>query len=489
MKSRDLQKEYENALKTILDIHQEQIVINAGQVLIILLEKYIAKINTPLLSCSFLEAPERKTDFILAKHCLNLLKPNHDSAYTDDEAIYHLLKYLNLHHDKLDMKQGTTQILCAFLSSYRHYADGLSAELTEQLHIHDIWSNIVENNWMYPSLTDIRDGNDIEIKCAFNKLSAIKKWVPENQAVYQQYFTFLMLRKLKDGAMDTHVKATLIDHLVNLSAWIDPSAKGEIIECLTVLIDDGDFEVNYSAKRTLKKLIDDKTCSAQINEAIENLLKRKEYLSRFGLETSLIYDIRSNIDLLCDSASPDMQAKLMESLTREFLQTSNHRHKSLLCHSLNKLHANIPVEMNDRPADQQPSLSDAQCHHLLNLDHTIREAYDLLDKLMPILNKHERTQVIHHLIENPDHSKQGFTHKLLVKYAADIDAIDKITMLARLEKLSSNAEEDKANEARSYFIEIYNLYHQSIVEKLLYKTAEQHQLPMEMTEHIWSYVQ
>lgn len=110
----ELQKEYEIAAETILAIHCEQIVTDASQVLIRLLEDYINKINTHLLSSSFFDLPGRKTDLILAKHCLKLLNPELASDRTGDTAIYYLLKYLNLHPEKLDIKQGATQILCAF---------------------------------------------------------------------------------------------------------------------------------------------------------------------------------------------------------------------------------------------------------------------------------------------------------------------------------------------------------------------------------------
>ncbi|CAM2735807.1 Uncharacterised protein [Legionella steigerwaltii] len=208
-------KEYETSAETILEIHRTQIVTDASQVLITLLEKYIAQINTPLLSCSFLDHPDRKTDFILAKHCLNLLKPNHDSARTGDEAIYHLLNYLNRYHDELDIKQGTTQILCAFFSAYRHYADGLSEELTEQLAVHDFWSEVIDTRWLKPALEEIQDEDDNVKKLAFKKLAAVKTWTPENRTVHQRHLTSMMLEKLNNDTINSEAKETLIKHLTD----------------------------------------------------------------------------------------------------------------------------------------------------------------------------------------------------------------------------------------------------------------------------------
>lgn len=106
---------------------------------------------------------------------------------------------------------------------------------------------------------------------------------------------------------------------------------------------------------------------------------------------------------------------------------------------------------------------------------------------MPVLNENERIFVIRHLIANLDDLHLNLAQKLFVTYAAVLSENDKITLLSRLEKLGSLEESNTANEARSHFIEIYNLYSQSIVEKLVYQAAQQHHLPMEVTQHIWSY--
>ncbi|VEB37221.1 hypothetical protein [Legionella cherrii] len=334
-------KEYETAIETILAIHQKDIGTEASQVLITLLEHYVAKINSPLQRCSMLLHSNQRNDLKLAKHCLTLLKPNPDSNSVGDQAIYDLLKYWNQHPDELDIKQGTSQILCAFFSCYKHYIH-LSDKLTEQLRVHDFWRTTVYNQWISPILNEIDDENDDVKKHAFEKLSALQKWIPGYQTGYQKYFTQRILLKLEDPRLDLESQKILIKSLINLRAWIAPSLHSRIIERLTVLIGNTDLDMKLSAKIALKKLMDDKTCSIQIDEAIEHLLKRKERTQLLRLDKVSIHYILFELDFLSVFASSSMQVKLMLHFIQEFLQTSDPFLEGLFCHSLAQIPAALP---------------------------------------------------------------------------------------------------------------------------------------------------
>lgn len=341
-----LQKKYKIAAKTILEIHCEQIVTDASQVLIRLLESYITKINTLLLSSSFFDQPGRKTDLILAKHCFKLLKPDHDTDRTGDTAIYHLLKYLNLHSEKLDMKQGTTQILCAFFSLYRHYTDGLSEELTKQLQVHNIWDAIIYGDWVSPLLFDMRYSTGDAKKIVFEKLSAVQNWMPENMSRFQQFFTLGVLEELKEESMNNMDRMTLISGLGQLTAWISPASREEIAKNLAFLAYDNN-EMTGAISQTIKKLMEDKIFYKHIDSCIIGLLKHRKFLIQGHGATEgkfrMLYDINAYSEL----ASSDCQTMLMAYLSQEFLQSSHVDLEGLLCKSFNQLHVPLPIDIQD----------------------------------------------------------------------------------------------------------------------------------------------
>ncbi len=342
-------KEYKTAITTILEIHRKRIVTDASQVLIILLENYIEKLSTPLVSCSFLDDKgSRNQEYLLAKHCIALLKPTQDAANTGDECIYHLLKYLNLYHDKLDMRQGIAQLLCAFFSSYKHYVDGLSEELTKQLRIHDIWNRIIYTRWIHPAIIDTYDKNNEVRQFAFKKLSAVAHWEPKNQIVYQKYLTQIILSIVQDRTVSSNVKAIMLKHLGFLKAWIEPSFKGEIIRHIIAYLDHANLDLKFAAQRALRELMEDKSCVSQIDEEIDALLKRRERISLlFGAGDIVIYRIASILRFLCDFASFEIQAKLMALFADEFLHTSNRAVEELFFHLLNELHLTIPTTIQN----------------------------------------------------------------------------------------------------------------------------------------------
>lgn len=338
-------KEYSSAVSAILDMHREQIVTDARQVLIILLENYITKINTPLLSCSSLDQSFRKKDKALATHCLNLLKPNPDVARTGDRAIYLLLEYLHRNHDALDIAQGTVQLLCAFFSTYRHYAEGLSEELIHRLHIHDVWLGDICSRWVHSALIDAYDGSED----AFKKLSVMANWQFKNRDIYQKYFTQIILALLNERTMSTRVKTNMLESLGSLRAWIDPSLKGEVIQQLAAFMKKHtSLGVKLVAQRALKALMKDRTCSAQVDEIIEALLNRKkQIMQHYGPNDIVLFSIASSLSFYSDFASPNMQAKLMEHFADEFPQASNRASEDLFFHLFNELHLTIPSEIQD----------------------------------------------------------------------------------------------------------------------------------------------
>lgn len=334
-------KEYETAIETIRTIHQKHIGMEASQVLITLLEDYVAKINSPLQRCSMLLHSNQIKDFKLAKHCLNLLKPNSDSNPIGDEAIYNLLKYWNQNADELDIQQGTTQILCAFFSCYKHFIL-LSEKLTTQLQVHDFWRTAVYNQWIAPILNEIDNANDDVQKRAFEKLSALKKWIPGYQTGYQKYFTQRMLSKLQDPTLNLEGQKILIKTLINLRAWIAPSLQSSIIERLTVLVSHSNLDIKLGAKLALKKLMDDKTYSIQIDEAIERIFKRKERSQLLRLDKVSMNYILLELNFISVFASSAMQVKLMLHFIEGFLQASDPIFESLFCHSLAQIPAALP---------------------------------------------------------------------------------------------------------------------------------------------------
>ncbi|WP_392537308.1 hypothetical protein [Legionella sp. 227] len=354
-------KEYETAIETIRTIHQQHVGTEASYVLITLFEQYVAKINSPLQRCSMLLHSNQRKDLRLAKHCLTLLKPNPDSNHEGDEVIYNLLKYWNQHPDELDIKQGTTQILCAFFSCYKHYIH-LSEKLTEKLRVHDFWRTAVYDQWISPTLNEIDDENDDVKKRAFEKQSALQKWVPEYQTGYQKYFTQRILCTLEDPTLDLEGHKILIKSLIDLRTWIAPSLQSKIIERLTALISNTDLDMKLSAKAALKKLMH-KTCSIQIDKAIEHLLKRKERSQMFRLDRVSINYILFDLDFLSVFASSAMQVKLMLHFIQEFLQTSDPFLEGLFCHSL----AQIPAALPELPEAMREGVI-RKITHLLSFD-------------------------------------------------------------------------------------------------------------------------
>ncbi|KTD00536.1 hypothetical protein [Fluoribacter gormanii] len=342
----ELQKEYEIAAETILAIHCEQIVTDASQVLIRLLEDYINKINTHLLSSSFFDLPGRKTDLILAKHCLKLLNPELASDRTGDTAIYYLLKYLNLHPEKLDIKQGATQILCAFFSLYRHYTDGLSEELAKQLQVHNLWDVITYGDWVAPLLVEMSYSTGDARKRSFEKLSAVQSWMPENTSSFQQLFTLNALAGLKRKWMNSEDRRSLISGLEQLTAWISPASKEEIVENLAFLLAHDNYELAYPISQTINKLMEGRIFYKPIDFCISALLNHRDFLQKLGSRTGT-FNMLNDINKYSELASPDCQSMLMASLSQEFLQVSDVALSGLLCKSFNQLHVPLPPDIQD----------------------------------------------------------------------------------------------------------------------------------------------
>lgn len=328
--------EYKTTVETILKVHSEEIVTDSSQILIQLLERYITKINTPHLSASLFDQPGRKTDIIMAKHGLNLLKADHAANHTSDATIYVLLGYLNSHHDELDVRLGTTQILSAFFSLYRHYIEGFSEALTKQLRIRNAWDDIIFHHWVYPLLNKVSFGNSDDIEAAFEKLFAVQKWIPENILFFQRFFTMVRLADLNNIYLSTKDRKLQISGIERLHAWIAPSIKDEMIKRLISFVYDP--ELTRSVQGSLRKLIDDKTFSEYIDPIVNQLI-----LTSQDTTLNSIYHIkafRKQASLVC-------QTNMMAYFAREFLSTSNHYIETSLCKAINQLHLPLPSNIQD----------------------------------------------------------------------------------------------------------------------------------------------
>ncbi|WP_454781574.1 hypothetical protein [Legionella sp. WA2022007384] len=342
----ELHKEYEIAAETILEIHYEQIVTDASQVLVGLLENYINKINTDLISSSFFEQPHRNSDLILAKHCLKVLNPDFATGPTGDAAIYHLLKYLNLHPEKLDMKHGSAQILSAFFSLYRHYTDGLSEELTKKLHVHNLWDAITYGDWVDPLLVEMSYSTGDVRKRGFEQLAAVQSWMPENKSSFQELFTLNVLAALKRKWMNSEDSRSMISGLEQLTAWVSPASNEEIAESLAFLLAHDNYELAYPISQTIKKLMEGRIFYKPIDFCISALLNHRDFLQKLGSRTGA-FNILNDINKYSELASPDYQAMLMASFSQEFLQVSDVALSGLLCKSFNQLHVPLPPDIQD----------------------------------------------------------------------------------------------------------------------------------------------
>lgn len=214
-------------------------------------------------------------------------------------------------------------------------------------------------------------------------------------------------------------------------------------------------------------------------------LEQKERVTR-GVVSALRVSIKAELcQALCHTIValqhwmlPGQKELLISCLIEKIPETSEVSHQYRFVETLFTL----------RDWLEDDALLEAELNSLLHkLDYASQKAYGILDKLILIGNERERAIVIRHLMENLESCNLPFAHNWLIRHISDLTANDKITVLARLERVGTCGDLNQANDARRYFTVIHALYSQDIVERLVCEEVEKYHFPVEITQYLLSY--